>query len=163
VSKATLYIDVDDTIICDVYPGSPMFDLRPGVMTQLRVLTRLFQCRWLTVWPQERIVMFMRLLYGAKMNKDLLYQDWGKGHESRKAGAVLAPEAPSNWWWLENPLTKAEYAALEEAGKLDRYIEVEPLGQWGFLDGVNELFRRAGITDQDIKRVQGNPDWFKRP
>ena len=31
-----------------------------------------------------------------------------------------------------------------------------------FLDGVNELFRRAGIGEEDIKRVGGKPEWFNK-
>ena len=45
---------------------------------------------------------------------------------------------------------------------LDRYIRVEPYGQWAFLDAVNELFKRKGITDNDIKKVQGKPEWFQK-
>lgn len=37
--RTTLYIDIDDTIIAQIMPGSG-FDLRPCVMTQLAVLGR---------------------------------------------------------------------------------------------------------------------------
>ncbi len=47
--KTTLYIDIDDTIIAQVLPGSG-FDLRPCVM-QLRVLGRVYECCWFTMWP----------------------------------------------------------------------------------------------------------------
>ncbi len=48
--KTTLYIDIDDTIIAQILPGSG-FDLRPCVMTQLTVLGRMYDCCWLTSWP----------------------------------------------------------------------------------------------------------------
>ena len=48
--RATLYIDIDDTIIAQVLPGAG-FDLRPCVMTQLTVLSKVYDCCWLTSWP----------------------------------------------------------------------------------------------------------------
>ncbi len=48
--KTTLHIDIDDTIIAQVLPGSGS-DLRPCVMTHLTVLSRMYDCCWLTVWP----------------------------------------------------------------------------------------------------------------
>ncbi|MGA7109241.1 MAG: hypothetical protein WBV28_10760 [Terracidiphilus sp.] len=41
--KTTLYIDIDDTIIAQVLPGSG-FDLRPCGRTQLRVLGWMYDC-----------------------------------------------------------------------------------------------------------------------
>lgn len=38
--KTTLYIDIDDTLIAQVLPGSG-YDLRPCVITQLTVLGRM--------------------------------------------------------------------------------------------------------------------------
>jgi hypothetical protein len=96
------------------------------------------------------------------LNRDFQYGDWGHGDAARKATYVLDPSHPQNFWWLEDPLSREEMKALAEAGKLDQYVRVEPYGQWGFLDGVNELFRRKGITDNDIKKVQGKPEWFKK-
>ena len=51
---------------------------------------------------------------------------------------------------------------MNAAGRLDRYIPVEPTGAWGFLDAVNELFRRTGKTDTDIRHAGGRPKWFDR-
>ena len=45
---------------------------------------------------------------------------------------------------------------------MDRYICVEPQGPWGFLDAVNELFRRSGKSASDIKQVGGRPEWFDK-
>ena len=59
-------------------------------------------------------------------------------------------------------MCREEMKALNEAGKLDRYVRVEPFGQWAFLDAVNELFRRTGMNDNDIKRVGGKPEWFQK-
>jgi hypothetical protein len=151
------------------HPGS-CFDLRPGVMTQLCVLSRLYKCYWLTCWPWNEkgtkhrvdITTLMRNLYGTRINQDFQYREWCSGDPQRKAGAVLAKGAPENFYWLEDPLSPEEIAALKEAGKLDRYIRVEPKGQWGFLDAVNELFRRTGVTDNDLKRVGAKPEWFRK-
>jgi hypothetical protein len=63
---------------------------------------------------------------------------------------------------LENPLSDVERDALIAAGKLDRYIPVEPIGPWGFLDAVHELFRRTGKSAADIKRFGGRPEWFQK-
>jgi hypothetical protein len=41
-------------------------------------------------------------------------------------------------------------------------ILVHEQGQWAFLDSVNELFRRSGITPTDIKRVEGRMEWFDK-
>ena len=77
--KPTLYIDIDDTIITQVLPGSG-FDLRPCVMTHLRVLSRMYDCCWPTMWPYTEpkrprschdrmsIVTMMRCLYGTQVN-----------------------------------------------------------------------------------------------
>ena len=172
-SKPTLYIDIDDTIIAQVLAGTG-FDMRPCVITQLAVLGRMYHCCWLTSWPySERrhpksrydgmsVVTLMRCLYGTDINERFEYAFWDKNHPDGKAGFVLRLTRPQNWYWLENPLFKQEQMALEVAGTLDRYIRVEPKGPWGFLDAVNELFRRSGKTDADIKRVGGRPEWFDR-
>ena len=161
MSKPTLYVDVDDAIIAKCHHGSG-FDLRPGVITQLRVLSRLFNCQWLTCWDQRSIFQLIKLLYGGRINSDLTYANWDHGHPWRKAGYVLNEKAPKNWWWIEDPLCSEEIEALKNAGKLYRYIRVEPFGNWAFLDAINELFLRSGVGEDDIKRVGGNPDWFKK-
>jgi hypothetical protein len=48
--RTTLYVNIDDTIIAQVMPGSG-FDLRPCVMAKLAVLGRMYDCCWLTTWP----------------------------------------------------------------------------------------------------------------
>jgi hypothetical protein len=171
--KTTLYIDIDDTIIAQVLPGSGL-DLRPCVMTQLRALGRMYDCCWLTVWPytspkhlrsrEDRmsIVTLMGSLYGAEINETFRCAEWDRNHENGKAGYVLSQDAPKDWYWIENPIFRYEREALADAGQLDRYICVEPHGFWGFLDAVNELFRRSGKSDSDIKRVGGRPDWFDK-
>jgi len=171
--KTTLYIDIDDTIIAQVLPGSG-FDLRPCVMTQLRVLSRMYDCCWLTRWPytapkhlrsrEDRmsIVTLMACLYGAEINETFRCADWDQNHEQGKAGFVLGKDAPKDWYWIEDPLFKYEHEALAAEGQLDRYICVEPHGPWGFLDAVNELFRRSGKSANDIKHVGGRPEWFDK-
>lgn len=159
---ARLYIDVDETIIACCNSPRVAYDLRPGVMTQLMVLSRLFDCQWLTCWDDKPIFTLMRGLYGGRMNRDFGYANWALGHPLRKAGHVLDPKQPQDFWWLEDPLCSEEIEALRETGKLDRYIRVEPSGYWGFLDAVNELFRRVGVSEAQIRRVGGHPEWFTR-
>jgi hypothetical protein len=171
--KTTLYIDIDDTIIAQVLPGSG-FDLRPCVMTQLRVLGRMYDCCWLTMWPytaprhlrsrEDRmsIVTMMGCLYGTEINETFRYAEWDRDDEQGKAEFVLRKDAPKDWYWIEDPLFKIEREALAAAGQLDRYICVEPHGPWGFLDAVNELFRRSGKSANDIKHVGGRPEWFDK-
>jgi len=171
--KTTLYIDIDDTIIAQCFPGAG-FDLRPCVMTQLTVLARMYDCCWLTTWPYTEpkrpkachdrmsVVTMMRNLYGRDINERYRYAEWDRDHDDGKAEFVLRPGAPADWYWLENPLFKIEYEALAAAGKLDRYICVEPTGPWGFANAVNELFRRSGKSVIDFKRVGGKPEWFDR-
>ena len=168
--KTTLYIDIDDTIIAQVLPGSG-FDLRPCVITQLTVLGRMFDCCWLTSWPYidpsapgtgASVATLMHCLYGTRINETFRYADWDRDHPDGKAGFVLRKGAPEDWYWLEDPILKGEEDALAAAGKLDRYIPVEPSGAWAFLDAVNELFRRTGKTAADIRHAGGRPAWFDR-
>jgi hypothetical protein len=168
--KATLYVDVDDTIIAQVLPGAG-FDLRPCAITQLTVLGRLFDCCWLTSWPYspstgpESVICvqtLMRCLYGHRVNEAFRYADWDRDHPDGKAGFVLRPGAPRDWYWLEDPILKGEEDALAAADQLDRYIPVDPLGPWGFLDAVNELFRRTGTSAADLERIGAHPAWFDR-
>ena len=159
--KPRLYLDVDDVLIANCHKGSG-FDLRPSVLTQLRVLSRLYDCVWLTCWPRKNIFELIRYLYGSYINENMSYADWGHGHPWRKAGYVLDPRRIQDWWWLEDPLCQEELDALVKHNKLDRYIRVEPYGQWAFLDSVNELFRRSGVGEKDIKRVDGKPEWFQK-
>ena len=165
--KTTLYLDIDDTLITQVLPGSG-FDLRPCVITHLTVLGRMYDCCWLTSWPYEAtatgasVTSLIRNLYGDSINETFRYAYWDRDHPDGKAGFVLRVDAPEDWYWLEDPIHKGEQAALAAAGKLDRYIPVEPTGPWGFLDAVNELFLRSGKTAADIRHAGGRPEWFDR-
>ena len=171
--KTTLYIDIDDTIIAQIVPGAG-FDLRPCVMTQLTVLGKMYDCCWLTSWPytepkrpksrEDRmsIVTMMRCLYGTRINETFRCAEWDRDHDQGKAEFVLREGAPKDWYWIEDPLFKEERMALDTAGQLGRYISVEPQGPWGFLDAVNELFRRSGKSANDIKHVGGRAEWFDR-
>ncbi len=165
--KTTLYIDIDDTIIAQVLPGSG-FDLRPCVITHLTVLGRMFDCCWLTSWPYmdlttgASVATLMRVLYGARINETFRYADWDRDHPDGKAGFVLRDDAPEDWYWLEDPIPNGERSALAAAGKLDRYIPVDSTGAWGFLDAINELFRLSGKTAADIRLAGGRPEWFDR-
>ena len=164
----TLYIDIDDTIIAQVLPGSG-FDLRPCAITHLTVLGRLYDCCWLTSWPYASsgssapgmsVQTLMRSLYGHRINETFRYAHWDRDHPDGKAGFVLRDDSPSDWYWLEDQIPRGEEDALAAAGKLDRYIVVEPQGPWAFLDAVNQLFRRTGITPAVLEDVGARPDWF---
>lgn len=168
--KTTLYIDIDDTIIAQILPGSG-FDLRPCVITQLTVLGRLYDCCWLTSWPNSSadaqpsgmcVQTLMRSLYGHRVNETFRYADWDRNHSDGKAGFVLRPDQPEDWYWLEDPIPRGEQEALAVTGNLDRYIEVSPQGPWGFLDAVKELFGRTGVSGVDLERAGGRPEWFDR-
>ena len=166
--KTTLYVDIDDTIIAQVLPGSG-FDLRPCVITQLTVLRCMYDCCWLTSWPYTdtpannvSIATLMRGLYAKGVNESFRYAEWDRDHQDGKAGFVLRNDAPEDWYWLEDPISKGEEAALAAAGKLDRYVPVDPTGPWGFLDAIDELFRRTGKTAADIRSAGGRPEWFNR-
>ena len=166
--KTTLYIDIDDTILAQILPGSG-FDLRPCVITQLTILGRLFDCCWLTSWPNSPadspqsgmcVRTLMRSLYGHRINETFRYAEWDRDHPDGKAGFVLRADQPANWYWLEDLVPRGERDALTAAGRLDRYIAVDPQGAWGFLDAVNELFRRTGVTADDLERIGARPEWF---
>jgi hypothetical protein len=167
--KITLYIDIDDTIIAQVLAGSG-FDLRPLVITQLTVLGRMYDCCWITSWPyidpatpgSVSVSTLISSLYGAGINQTFRYAEWDRDHPDGKAGFILRNEALEDWYWLEDPILKGEETALAAAGKLDRYIPVEPIGAWAFLDAINELFRRTGKTAADIRSAGGRPEWFDR-
>lgn len=168
--KITLYIDIDDTILAQVLPGAG-FDLRPCVVTQLVVLGRLFDCCWLTSWPYAPasapasgmcVQTLVRSLYGQRINETFRYADWDRNHAQGKAGFVLRPDQPEEWYWLEDLIPLGEREALVNSGKIDRYIEVALQGAWGFLDAVTELFRRTGITKADLVQAGARPEWFDR-
>lgn len=167
--KTTVYIDIDDTIIAEVLPGSGR-DLRPCAITHLTVLGQFYDCCWLTSWPYSPIdapsgmcvQTLMRALYGHKINETFRYANWNHDHPDGKAGFVLRPDQPGEWYWLEDPILKGERDALSAAGRLDRYIPVDAQGPWGFLDAVNELFFRTGITRTDFDRIGAHPAWFDR-
>jgi hypothetical protein len=168
--KTTIYIDIDDTIIAQVLSGSG-FDLRTCVVTHLTVLGRLYDCCWLTSWPYAPedapesgmcVQTLMRSVYGHRINESFRYADWDRDHPDGKAGFVLRPDNPSQWFWLEDPIPRGEREALNAAGQLDRYISVDAQGPWGFLDAVNELFARTGITRTHLEDVGARSEWFER-
>ena len=168
--KTTVYIDIDDTIIAQVLPGSGR-DLRPCVATHLTVLGRLYDCCWLTSWPYSPfdsapssmcVQTLMRALYAHRVNETFRYASWDREHLDGKTGFVLRSDQPEDWYWLEDPILKGERDALALAGRLDRYIPVDPQGPWGFLDAVNELFARTEIDRTAFDRVGARAEWFDR-
>jgi hypothetical protein len=155
IGKPVCYIGIDDTIIANIWPGSD-FDLRTNVMTRLRVLSRLFRCRWLTYWQSNQIFPLMKLLYGASTNRETQWTEWQPFGD--KVDTVL--KGDHNFWWLEDALAADELAKLEAAGLADRYVRVEPEGAKGFSDACLILFERAGIGFAELSRINAKMEWF---
>ncbi len=159
--QPTLYIDVDDTIIANCWDRSG-FDLRPNIMTQLRVLKELFSVRWLTCWPYDDLELLFKSLYGQDIWRDTQYEDWraslhrGKGE---KVDAVL--EGPPDWYWLEDPLYGEDWDRLKKSGLEHRYIEVNPKGLWGFADACLKLFALTNIDSERLKAIEADIRWFE--
>ncbi len=163
-TKPRLYIDIDYTIMGRYYPKT-FLELRPGVIGQLRLLSKLFDCRWLTCWPWENekgadIKSLLRVLYASDLINDIPPQTWS--YPGGKSGAVLAPGQPTDFWWLEDQLSKDELADLEKAGKLGRYVHVSSRGAFAFADACIDLFGRCGIGGQDIKAKGGQMRMFQK-
>ncbi|HTM18100.1 MAG TPA: hypothetical protein VL135_14400 [Terracidiphilus sp.] len=121
--KTTLYIDIDDTIIAEVIPGSGR-DLRPCVITHLTVLGQLYDCCWLTSWPYSpadappsgmSVQTLMRALYAHGINETFRYAHWDREHPDGKAGFILDSHQPHDWYWLEDPIPLGEHSALTSA------------------------------------------------
>lgn len=163
--KTRLYIDVDDTIIAQSFRGNTGigtgYDMRPGVMTQLSYLARLFDCFWLTHWSHDRLHNLLHLVYADRLMSVIQYCHWREVDLSNKVPAVLA--GPTDFYWLEDPLSTGNMTKLSLAGLEDRYIPVESVGPWGFIRAVHILFDKAGITENDIKRVGAHASMFKEP
>jgi hypothetical protein len=160
MAKPFRYIDIDDTIICEGAPGK-ILELRPGVVSQLMILSKLFRCRWLTHWDQDGLAELWTHLYAALALKNIEYFNWRDEHPVDKASAVLKED--HHFFWLEDPLSTGDLTELENADLMNRYIPVEPKGMFGFARACQKLFDKAGITDEDIRKVGGSPQWFKEP
>ena|SRR5208282_2495902 len=159
--RPTVYVDIDDTILACIWSGSG-FDLRPNVMTQLRVLKELYNIRWLTCWGDEPLELLFKSLYGQDIWRDTVYQPWmsrlssGKGE---KVGAVLT--GPIDWYWLEDPLYGEDLLQLRSAGLEHRYIRVEPRGPWGFADACRKLFELTNVDAERLKSIDASLEWFE--
>ncbi len=163
VKYGTLYIDVDDTILAENWRGSG-FDLRPWVMTQIRVLSQLFDLRWLTCWGEDKLKELFQRLNCGRYWQETTYCEWFHRSDANKADKLEAVlDGPPNWYWLEDPLCKDDVERLKFLGQKDRYISVSPTGPWGFTEACQKLFFLVGVTDKDIFAVDGHPDWFKVP
>jgi hypothetical protein len=167
--KTTLYVDIDDTILAEILPGSGR-ELRPCVITHLTVLGQLYDCCWLTSWPYSPadastsdmcVQTLMRALYAHRVNETFRYAHWDQDHPDGKAGFVLNASQPEDWYWLEDPIPPGERDALSSHCRLDRYIQVDPQGPWGFLDAVNNLFFRTGIDAAALIATGARPAWFR--
>jgi len=162
LKRQTLYIDVDDTIIANCWDRSG-FDLRPNIMTQLRVLKELFNVRWLTCWPYDDLELLFKSLYGQDIWRDTEYCAWMtrlSSAKNEKVDAVL--EGPEDWYWLEDPLYGDDLLRLRAAGLENRYIQVEPRGPWAFADACKKLFALTGVDAERLISVGAKMEWFER-
>lgn len=160
MTKTLLYIDIDDTILCSDAPG-PMMELRPGVVAQLTVLSRLFDTYWLTHWKENAVNSLWSLLYASLSLQDIGYFHWQEYSEKDKAIGIL--DHDHDFYWLEDPLSTGELKELHKAKLSDRYIEVDPKGMWGFTRACRTLLDKAGVTDEQIKKAGGKPGLFQEP
>jgi hypothetical protein len=156
LAQSTLYIDVDDTIIANCWDRSG-FDLRPSVMTQLRVLKELFHVRWLTCWPEDCLQQLFKDLYGQDIWRDTQYENW---RQAEKVDAVL--KGPVDWYWLEDPLYGTDVLRLRKAGLTHRYIQVNPRGSWAFAEACQKLFVLTGIDAKRLEEVGAKMEWFQK-
>lgn len=159
MSKADLFIDIDDTILCQCLDKSG-YDLRPGVISQLHCLSNLFNCYWLTHWVEKDVDDLWQLLNASRALSKISYYDWKLDNPMDKAPAVLLSK---NFYWLEDPLSTGDLSELSKYDLFDRYIPVDPKGMWGFTRAIRILFDKAKITNDDIKEAGGKPYWFQEP
>lgn len=165
--KGILYLDVDDTIIAENFVGSG-HDLRPWVMTQIRVLTELFDVRWLTCVSEESLEEMFKRLYAYRYFKNTTYCHWRNrptSGKNEKVDYVLDNYVLEgrNWYWVEDLITIDDAARLAVAGMASHYIPVNPVGPWEFTKACKELFKLANVTEKDIRSVEGDPQWFCTP
>src|SRR5208337_167792 len=146
--KTILYFDVDDTLISHDCPG-PGYDLRPGVVTQLTFLAKMFDCYWLTHRSQDDLIRTFDGLYARRMMSAIQYANWRTVDWRDKAPYVLSHS--KDFYWMEDPLSTGDLKELHDAGLSDRYIAVDPKGLWGFTRAIRTLFERAGIDDAQIR------------
>jgi len=161
LKRPTLYLDVDDTIIACIWDGSG-FDLRPNIMTQLRVLKELYNVRWLTCWGPEPLEKLMHSLYGHDIWRDTEYCNWlhcVDAGQNEKVDAVLV--GPEDWYWLEDPLYGDDLLRLREAGLESRYIQVHPRETWAFADACKKLFALTGVDAKRLIEVGAKMEWFE--
>lgn len=157
--RPTLYIDLDDTILAQCLGKG--YDLRPGVLTQIDILSRMFSCYWLTHWQERELRELLYILYAGSRLRGIQYLNWRRNNTTNKAVTVVL--GPKDFYWLEDPLSTGDLKVLSERGVMDRYISVDPNGLWGFTRALRILFDKANITDKDIISSGGNPAWFKEP
>lgn len=155
-----LYIDVDDTLIAEFFKGSG-YDLRPGVVTQLAVLGKLFDCMWLTHRSQEDLERTFDGLFAERMLKKFGYARWKETDGTGKANYVLGQT--KDFYWLEDPLSTGDMHPIKDAGLSDRYIPVDPKGPWGFTEALFRLFAKASIGEKEIAAAGGKIGWFGSP
>jgi hypothetical protein len=138
-----------------------MMELRPGVVSQLTVLSKLFDTYWITHWKENAVNSLWSLLYASLSLQEIGYCNWQEHDPTDKATAILA--GSHDFYWLEDPLSTGDLFDLYAAKLEDRYIAVAPHGMWGFTRACRELLDKAGITDEQIKKVGGKSSIFQEP
>jgi len=160
ITRDLLYFDVDETFIAECLPGGA-FDLRPGVASQLWVLSKMFECYWLTHRSEQDLAGLWHGIFADSLMKRIKYADWRAYDRSNKAPYVLAHS--HDFWWMEDPLSTGRLDALETNGLMNRFIAVQPKGMWGFTRACRVLFNRKGIKLSDVEKFGGKPSWFTEP
>jgi len=96
--RSRLYIDIDDTILARYLPTT-FLEPRPAIVSQLRTLSHLFYCYWLTCWPwnQDRGADVKSLMRSGASDEEIaalirrnLAGKW-EGHEINSAKFVAPP------------------------------------------------------------------------
>jgi hypothetical protein len=129
--KPVLYLDVDDTIL---FAMEDQYVLRPDAEKQILDLCERFDCFWLTNWEQKALGKFLAENAPALLSS-VRFCDWSWA--KCKAEAVMA--GPADFWWLEDPFSPGSTKMLEEKGRLDRFVVVDPFAVEGFSFAIQHL------------------------
>jgi hypothetical protein len=133
MSKPTLYIDVDDTIL---FATEEKYVLRSRTEDLILELSNQFDCFWLTKWDEKPLQQFLAENAPALL-ACVKYKDWSEA--GCKAAAVIA--GPPDFWWLEDPFSTGSTKLLEQNGNADRYVVVNPFVEGGLSDAIDVLLQ----------------------
>jgi hypothetical protein len=111
-------MDVDGPFF-GTYDGA--LQLKPGANTFLRWAVEHFDCRWLTCWPHEEILKWLKSTYCSYTDVLAIpYIRWMRGPGG--GDKVNSVDLTADFFWFEDGIGREAERVLQEAGKLDRYI-----------------------------------------